>query len=235
MSSGPEWPIFEGVPSGALETLMERAEERRYARGEAVFDQGDPADSLYLVREGRFAVEYTRQGRDSVLLTVLGPGDVFGEVALCEEGAHRSARVTAMEPATASAISSTDFDELRASEPSVDRFLIGILTAQVRRLTEQNFEATRLAPEQRIRRRICALGRTYGGGSAPVEIPLPIDAIADLVATDRALVREVIDEEVAAGTLSLERGRIAIIDLAELERHAAEELERAGFPRASRS
>jgi CRP-like cAMP-binding protein len=215
------WPMFEGVPDEARRALEAATEERRYAREETVFDQGDPADALYAVTTGRFAVEFARDGAESVLLTILGPGDVFGEVALCEEGARRSARVVAVEPATTWSISKSSFDALRAADPRVDRFLIGILTAQVRRLTEQNFDATRLGPEQRIRRRLCALARTYGGdGSEPLEIPLPAEAIAQLTGTDRASVRAVIDAETAAGTLTTDRGRVLVTDLAALERNA---------------
>jgi CRP-like cAMP-binding protein len=54
-----EWRLLEGVPGEEVRRLISVARRRTFERGEVVFHQGDPADSLHLVSKGRFAVRVT--------------------------------------------------------------------------------------------------------------------------------------------------------------------------------
>ena len=212
------WAIFRDLPDPLYETIKHEAGRGRFEVGEAVFHRGDAADDLHLVMHGHFAVEYTGSSGKTVVMTILGPGDTFGEVALLEPGAKRSATVVALEQSRTRVIDRDWLASLRDKHPSVDRLLIAVLTAQVRRLTETTFEV-RITPRQRIRRRLCALARSYDGG----EIPITTEVLADIAGTSRARVSELIREEKKAGTLASRRGRISVLDLPRLEERAAPE------------
>ena len=93
-----EWPLFAGVPAEDVRRLLSIARRRTFRKGEIVFHRDDLAESLLLVVSGRFAVRITTPLGDSALLDVLGPGDVFGEIALLLPEARRSASVEALEP-----------------------------------------------------------------------------------------------------------------------------------------
>ena len=69
-----------------------------YAKGEVLFSEGDPGDSLHVVESGRLAVEVRTEAGDVVMLDVVGPGGVVGEVALVLPGATRTATVLALDP-----------------------------------------------------------------------------------------------------------------------------------------
>ena len=67
--------LFGTLPPELLDQLRGRTALKRYRRGDAIFEKGDPAKSLYVCFSGRVAiVAKSSDGRESVL-TVLGPGE----------------------------------------------------------------------------------------------------------------------------------------------------------------
>lgn len=85
-------PLFAGLPSAALEQLIDRLGLVELQAGQVLFRQGDTGDALYVVAEGSVAVIHEGPPRQE--LTRFGPGSFFGEVALVTEE-PRSATVTA--------------------------------------------------------------------------------------------------------------------------------------------
>src|SRR3954469_16738982 len=91
-----ESPILQGLAPEARRALTARLSRRRYRRNEVVFHQGDPGETLHLVRHGRLQVLASSETGDDAVLNVVGPGDMFGELTLLD-GGQRSATVIAME------------------------------------------------------------------------------------------------------------------------------------------
>lgn len=71
-------PFLEAMPEPALRALAECAMEARFAAGERIFRQGDPANRFYLILTGRVALETTAGSGAAVPVQDLGPGDVLG-------------------------------------------------------------------------------------------------------------------------------------------------------------
>jgi len=95
------WALLDRVPADDVQRLLSIARRRKFERGEVVFHEQDPADTLHLIEKGRFAVRVSTPLGDRAILAVLGAGEMFGELALLgdEEDARRSATVVALEPA----------------------------------------------------------------------------------------------------------------------------------------
>lgn len=209
-----EWQILEGVPEQDVARVLEMARKRTFRKGEIVFHEGDPADTLHLVRSGRFAVKVTTQYADEAILAVLAAGDIFGELALLSPDAPRSATVVALEPAETLSVHQLDFGRLRREHPGVGDVLIGVLSAQVRRLSRHLLEALYTPADTRVRRRVLELVDIYAGDdpALPVTIPLTQDDLADLAGTSRATVNRVLREDEARGIVELGRGRTLVVD-----------------------
>jgi CRP/FNR family cyclic AMP-dependent transcriptional regulator len=158
---------------------------------------------------------------DSALLSIRGPGEAFGELALVASGGERSATVTALEPAETRSVFRDDFANLRRQHPGIDGVLVSLLADEVRRLSQHLVEAYYADAETRIRRRLRDVAELYAGtGDGPTVVPLNQEDLAGLAGTSRATANRVLRDEEQRGTLELGRGRITIHDLPAL-RHRA--------------
>ncbi len=209
------------LPAEEAQRLLATARRRTFARQEVVFHRGDPADTLHLVSRGRFAVRITTPLGDAVVLTVLGPGDSFGELALLGRGAARSATVVALEAAETRSIHKLDFDGLRARRPETEDVLAAALAEHVRRLSELLIEALHLPADVRVLRRVNDLVAQHGGDNADPTLPLTQEELAELASTSRATMNRVLREAERRGELRLGRGRLDVVDPAALARRAA--------------
>jgi CRP/FNR family cyclic AMP-dependent transcriptional regulator len=215
-----EWELLADVPQEALRTLLGVARRRTFAKNEVVFHRGDPADSLQLISKGRFSVQIATPLGDIATLSVRGPGDAFGELALLGPESKRSATVSAIEPGETYSVYRGDFERLRREYPSVNDVLIGILAEHLRRLSEQLIEAHYVSANRRVLRRVRELAELYGGSSQSVVVPLTQEDIAGLAGTSRATVNRVLREEERRGTVELRRSKTVVLDLDELTRRA---------------
>ena len=109
---------------------------RSFRKGDTLFHEGEPGDSLHVIEKGHVAIRVSTRMGDVVTLTVLGAGASFGEQALLDPRAIRTASAITLDPVETRVLHRKDFDELRATVPVVERFLTHLLAAQVRRLSE---------------------------------------------------------------------------------------------------
>ncbi len=211
-----EWRLLDGVPPDQVRELLQVARRRRFARNEVVFHRDDPGDSVHLVQSGRFAIRVATPVGDLTTVAIRGPGESFGEMALVAEQPRRSATVTALEEAETMSVYKVDFDHARARHPSVDRILLRFLTNEVRVLNERLLEALYVPVEKRVRRRLVELAELYGG-ERPV-VRLTQETIAELAGATRPTVNQVLRDEQRRGTIELSRGRIDLVDVADIAR-----------------
>jgi CRP-like cAMP-binding protein len=216
-----QWHLLAGVPPEEVRLLLSLGRRRRFDRGEVVFHQDDPGDSLHLVTSGRFAIRVRTPLGGTVTIGVRGPGSNFGEMALVEAGARRSATVAALEPAETFAVYQDDFNRLRAKHPETNQILLALLAGEVRTLNERLLEAFYLPVEKRVLRRLVELARTYGTSDEGfVDLPLTQEELAEFAGAARATINRVLREEQAHGTIELRRGRTRLLDVPALERRA---------------
>jgi CRP-like cAMP-binding protein len=210
-----EAPILAGLGEEDRRELLQRARRRTFARREVVFHRHDPADTLHLIVRGRFAVRVATPYGDAVVLAVLGPGELFGELGLLSPDARRSASVTALEPAETRAIHKLDFEALGRAHPELWRLLTTALAARVRRLSDLLVEALYVPAEQRVLRRLHELAPEGAGA-----VPLTQEELATLAGTSRATVNRVLRDAERRGEVELRRGRTVLLDPEALLRRA---------------
>lgn len=153
-------------------------------------------------------------------LTVLGPGEAFGELALIGDESDRSATAAAVEGAETMSLHRRDFLDIRRTEPMVERMLVQALSSRVGRLTGHLVEALYEQVEVRLARRLVALSDTYDHDSETVTIPLTQEDLASMAGTTRPTANRILKELEDAGVVAVSRGRIEILDIAALERAA---------------
>jgi CRP/FNR family transcriptional regulator, cyclic AMP receptor protein len=210
-----EWPLLAGVPEEEVQLVLSIARRRKFGRGEVVFHQEDPADTLHLIAKGRFVVRVTTTLGDTAILSVLGPGEMFGELALLGgEDSRRSATVAALEAGETRSVHKIDFERLRSRNPRTANVLIAILAGQVERLSKHLVEALYVPADKRVLRRLVEIAEIFDDGV----VPITQEDLAGLAGTSRATVNRVLREEEERGTVKLGRGRTTVLDSEALAR-----------------
>lgn len=216
-----DWPLLDLVPEEERRRFLSIARRRRFAKGEVVFHEGDPGDTLHFVASGRFAVRVETTLGDTALLSLVGPGDYFGILALLDGSPpQRSAGIVALEHAETLAVRKPDFDDLRHRNPGVNEVLLRALGMQVRRLSASLVEAMYTPVEARVLRRLLDAAALWDGVRPGSVVPLTQEDVAQLAGTTRPTTNKVLGQAEERGWLRVGRGRVELVDPVAIARRA---------------
>jgi len=217
-----DWLLLAPLTDEERNQVLSNARPRHFAKGEVILHEGDPADSLHLVSEGRLAVRSLTLDGDAVMLNLLVPGDYFGELALlhAEPTSHRTATVLALEPAETLSLSASTFHQLCNTYPRVEHLLTTLLARRVEDLSKRLLETLYVGLDRRLYRRLVELCAIYGTEDGVATIQLTQEQLADLVGGSRPSVNQVLQKLASQNVLNLGRGRIEVADLAALKKRA---------------
>lgn len=209
------WEILRSLDEAQQRAVLQTAVRRRFRNGDTLFHQGDPGESVHLLDRGHVAVKVSDTRGTTVTLELLGPGAAFGEQALVDPAAVRFASTVAMGAVETLMIRRADFADLQKRHPAVTQVLVEILTAQVRRLSEQLLDAYTMGAEQRVVKKLQSLANGFRVGDGAV-LPMTQEELASLAGTTRPTANRALQSLVDAGTIQLGRGRILIADVEKL-------------------
>ncbi len=206
-----EFRVLQGVPPADAKAFLAMARKRTFDRSEVVFHEGDSADAVHLVTEGRFALRVVSALGQSAMLAVRGPGETFGEFALLPGGARRTVTVSALEPGATLSVGRQPFRELARQHPSLMDVFVALLAERLRYSDERLRAAYFLDADARVRWSLLQLVPIYGDTTHAV-VPLTQESLAELAGTARGTVNRVLRDEQDQGAVALERGRVVVLD-----------------------
>lgn len=204
--------LLSALPEAGRERVLAAARRRTYADGDVLVRQGDEAASIYLLESGRVVVRYMTPSGDSVILGVMGPGEMLGEGGLFSGRQERSASVQAVGEVVARVLREDQLAALRAAHPEVDDFLLAALARRVDRLSRLVAEAHYVPVGRRVARRLFEAARAFADGPGPVVVPLTQDDLAALAGATRPTVNPVLRKLAADGVVRVLRGRVEVLD-----------------------
>lgn len=209
-------PFFSGLDPVALERVAAGMRTRRFRRGEVIFHLGDPGDALFIVVAGDVKISLPSDTGDEAILATLGPGAVFGELALLD-GAPRSASATAISATEAVVLPRDRFRELIATEAGVRDALLASIAGELRRLTTHVEELHFLDMTGRLAARLVRLagesGSTTTDGTIRLRANLTQGDLAAMVGCTRQSVNKLLGQFSDDGLIRQERDGIVILDL----------------------
>lgn len=132
-----------------LDNLMAFARMERYGANEVIFRKGDLGHSMMTVMKGRIKISSSSPEGKEVVFTVLGKGEILGEMAILE-GRARSADATALEPSELLVLHRRDFIPFLERNPKICIRLLSILSARLRRTSELVEDRTFLSLPSRL-------------------------------------------------------------------------------------
>lgn len=154
-------PLFSELSDDAITSLSRLAARRRYPRDTVVFFENEEGDCLFMILEGRIKVTILGDDGREIILTMLGPGDLFGEMALLDNE-PRSATAIAVEESELLLLQRSDFQAVVGENPGISIALIKVLTARLRRANHQIQTLALLDVYGRVARVILDMAREEG-------------------------------------------------------------------------
>src|SRR5690349_9502331 len=85
-----EWRLLASLTPAEQRLVLARTHRHRYAKGETLFHEGDLAETIHLIQEGRVVARRSTPQGDVVTYSVMGPGEAFGEMAMLADDHRRS-------------------------------------------------------------------------------------------------------------------------------------------------
>ncbi len=203
--------LFEGISEEDLDQLVPLLRFRKCVRGQSVVEVDMPGHSLYMISNGELKVTIQRDDKEAIL-TLLGSGDFFGEMALLD-GKGRSANVVCLRASDLYELSREDFLRYVEAHP---RALINILQHLSERLRNSNLiisNLTLLDVYGRVARFFMTLAEEEGeevDAGILLRKPPSQQQMAGMLGTSRETVNRVIAEFVQQGILQKDGRQLVI-------------------------
>lgn len=217
-------PVLSLLSQGDWEKVKDLFVEKRFGKDDYIFFEGDPSSWLGVILEGRVKmIKHSGAGKD-VVLDVISPGEMLGEVSAFN-GKPYPATAQAMEPTVVASIYREDFLRLLKQYPAL---ALGLIEELGRRLREAQETIKSMAVERverRIARILLKLAATTGASSEEgivIELPLTRQDIAEMAGTTVETTIRTMSKFRKKGLVQTKRGRVTILEPHQLVKIAEE-------------
>jgi CRP/FNR family cyclic AMP-dependent transcriptional regulator len=181
---------------------------RNFPKNAILINEGDTADSLFIVLSGRIKVFASNEAGREIVLSFFGPGEYVGEMSL--DGRPRSASVMTVEPTTCAIVNRASFREFLLAHPDFALNLIEKLIQRVR-ITTENVKSLALTDVYgRLVRLITTLA-VERDGVMTVPEKLTQQDIAERVGASRDMISRLLKDLVTGGYLGIVDKKITIL------------------------
>ena len=214
--------IFHGVRPSAVAALTQELEPVSFTRGEIVFVEGEPGDTLYIITSGKVKIgRKSADGRES-LITLMGPSNMFGELAIFDPG-PRTSTVTAVTDVNAVMMSRSVLRNWITDRPEIAEQLLRVLARRLRRTNDTLSDLIFTDVPGRVAKQLLYLAQRFGkreGDALRVDHELTQEEIAQLVGSSRETVNKALSDFAQRGWIRVQGKSILIDNTERLARRA---------------
>jgi CRP/FNR family transcriptional regulator len=217
-----EVPLFAALNDEAAAALEAAMTTRSVARGHVVFREGDDGDRLFVVLDGKVKISRAASDGRENLLSVLGRGEMFGELSLFDPG-PRTATVSTVTDVSLASLDHDDLRPLLIERPAVAVELLQALARRLRRTNEAMADLVFTDVPGRVAKALLDLAERFGAEEADgtrVRHDLTQEELAQLVGASRETVNKALSEFATRGWLRLEGRSVLLLDSDRLTRRA---------------
>lgn len=191
-----KFSLFSELDEKELAAVAALAKPRKYAKEDVIFHADEPGDVFFLIQSGAVKVTMISPEGKEIILSMLGPGDFFGEMALLDDQ-PRSASVVATEPLEVLTIWRADFLQILAENFSIARKVLAELSRRLRHASYRIESLATMDVYGRLARFFLDLAREQGtvldNGYVAVVRPTH-QSIANMIGTSRETVSRLIHD-----------------------------------------
>jgi CRP/FNR family transcriptional regulator, cyclic AMP receptor protein len=214
--------IFQWLPPAVADEFIAATSLRRYRRGEQIYNEGDPGDSMFRVATGAVRLSTTRIDGRQFLYLLFEPGDCFGESS-CIDGGPRPHVAEAAEDTTVQLLHKAAFLRICEKHREFDNAIMRLLAGHMRLLSAFLADAHLSDLSARVAGRILSLARSFGvSGADDVQLSIRITQgdLALMVGGARQSVNRIMQTLDDDGIVSMRAGRLTVHNMAALRLRA---------------
>jgi CRP/FNR family transcriptional regulator, cyclic AMP receptor protein len=217
-----EAPLFDALNDEDSKALRAMVLVVKLNRGERLFAEGDTGDKLYIIITGKIKLtKAAPDGREN-LLSVHGPGEMFGELSLFDP-VPRTASATAVTDAELAALAHDDVRTWLSSRPEVAMHLLQALAQRLRRINEVKADLVFTDVPGRVAKALLDLAERFGvqnSDGIQVNHDLTQEELAQLVGASRETVNKALADFAARGWIQLAAKSVLVVDTDRLRKRA---------------
>jgi CRP-like cAMP-binding protein len=215
-------PLFTALDDAAAASLRASMDTVKIAKGSILFKEGDDGEHLYVIIEGKLKLGTSSgDGREN-LLSILGPGEMFGELSLFDPG-PRTSPATAVTDAKLHSLSHEKVIPWLKQNPEVSLQLLARLAQRLRRTNEAVGDLVFSDVPGRVAKALIDLGDRFGKTTADgllVNHDLTQEELAQLVGASRETVNKALADFAGRGWLKLDGRSVLITDVERLSKRS---------------
>ena len=215
-------PLFTALEESAALSLHASMDSVKISKGSTLFAEGDEGDHLYVIVEGKIKLGTSSgDGREN-LLSILGPGEMFGELSLFDPN-PRTSTATAVTDAKLLSLGQTKLIPWLTENPRVSLNLLASLAQRLRRTNEAVGDLVFSDVPGRVAKALIDLGERFGKQTDEgllVNHDLTQEELAQLVGASRETVNKALADFVGRNWLKLDGRAVLIIDLERLSKRS---------------
>ncbi len=217
-----EAPLFEALSEEDARALRSGIIDVHLDRGERLFAEGDAGDKLYIILTGKIKLtKAASDGREN-LLSVHGPGEMFGELSLFDP-IPRTSSATALTGTRLAAIAHDDLRAWLSTRPEVAMHLLQALAQRLRRINEVKADLVFTDVPGRVAKALLDLSERFGvltPDGVQVNHDLTQEELAQLVGASRETVNKALADFAARGWIQLAAKSVLVTDTDRLRKRA---------------
>ncbi len=215
--------LLDSLPDAELRELASRVHRSHYQSGETIFRKGDEGTGMMVVASGRVKIGSVGASGSEIILNVMEPGQVFGEMALID-GEPRSADAVAAQETELVTLLRRDFLPILERHPGAALDMMVVLSRRIRQTTSFVEDAIFLDVARRLLNRVEHLVNEYGQrhpdtGAVRIEHGFTQQDLADSVGLTRVSINRQLSAWEEKGLIRKGRGWLEVPDLAALDDH----------------
>jgi len=207
-------PLFAHLSDEEAESIARATRERSYPKNSVIVFEDDPGDAMFVVKSGQVKVVLIGEDGREVILSVLGDGDFFGEMALIDDQ-PRSAHVIAMEDSRLLVLYRDDFHRCLESTPRIALGLLRALSRRLRSADDKIGSLVLLDVPGRVARLLLELADE--GNGTTISRNITHHTIAQMVGSSRETVSRTIRTFADGKMIEVSKDTIEISDRSKLE------------------
>ena len=206
--------LFENLDPEEMESLSDMITDGTIKKKQPIYMEGDPSETLYFLKKGRVKIVRTDESGKEITLTLLEPGEIFGEMGIFDN-APRETTAVALEDSLLCTMRRRDFEKVMANKPEMSFKLSKLMGLRMRHIENKIQELmfhdvpTRLA---RLLLRLLEQHPREMRNGVRINIKLSQQEIANLIGATREMTSSTLNHFRKQGLIDIEAKYIYVLD-----------------------